>query len=364
VDLFENLFADRLSGMTRGIGREACRPEKDDSGQMLCRIVPEQVTNPVETGSRESFSPSMRLFIPRSRVDLSGDPPRPASLRGTIGQTSIPGKVDPKETPGIQFLLRDRRVEASEDFQNASLGLFREITASQPFGRHEIETAGSATREPQRLEPGAMNAEKPESARQAEAWKLPEILGGRCERAQEGSRLEIELAGAPLRRRQDLGRVLPSPQPGNGSLSRQEILGADEPGGNGVGSLDDVREDLEDLRDLGIGLAVGAELESRIEIASAKTRKDEKTAFPREIADVPRIEALLGLAGLQERTQNLVPGGLRHGQRGRPPSQIPWIPELGSILGERAILDRLFQRFLESFGGGVGACHGISVIRP
>jgi hypothetical protein len=90
------------------------------------------------------------------------------------------------------------------DFQNASFGSFREVAAPQACGRNEIETAGSAAGEPPRLKPGTMNAEKRGSARQAQAWKLPEILGGRYERAQKGSRSETELAGTPLRRRQDL----------------------------------------------------------------------------------------------------------------------------------------------------------------
>ncbi|HEY3570190.1 MAG TPA: hypothetical protein VGP73_19815 [Thermoanaerobaculia bacterium] len=274
ADFFEDLFTDRLSRTPRDIRRGACRSEKDDSGQALRRIVPEQVVNTLESSTREGVRPGMRLLVPGSRVDLGGDPPRTALLRGAIGQTDIPGELDPKEAPGIDLLSRDRGGDAPEDLQKAPLGAFREITTPQVLGRDWIETAGSAAREPPRMKPDPMNAKKRGPAGQAEAWKLPEILGGRCERAQRGSRSETELAGAPLRRRQDLRRILSSPQPGDGGLSIQEILGADEPGGNGVRSFNGVREDFEDLCDLGIGAAVRAELESRIKVAPAKTRKD------------------------------------------------------------------------------------------
>jgi hypothetical protein len=145
--------------MTWEIRRGARRSEKDDSGQMLCRIMPEQVANTVETGSRESVGPGLRFLVSRRRMDLRGDPPRTASFRGAIRQTSIPGQLNPKETPGIELLSRDRRGEASEDFQNASFGSFREVAAPQACGRNEIETAGSAAGEPPRLKPGTMNAE-------------------------------------------------------------------------------------------------------------------------------------------------------------------------------------------------------------
>lgn len=56
ADFFENLFVDRVPGMIGEILGRACRSKKDDSGQPLCRIMPEQVADTIETSSREGIS--------------------------------------------------------------------------------------------------------------------------------------------------------------------------------------------------------------------------------------------------------------------------------------------------------------------
>jgi hypothetical protein len=184
-DLVENLLIDRLSGDIREISGGPSRTEKNDSRQMLGWIVPEQIANAPKSSLGEGICPGLCLLVPRRGVNLGGDSPKAGSFDGTVRHSDVLLQLQLQQTTRVQFTLGDDRGEASEDFENASLGTFREVAAPQIRGGDEIEAADTAAREPPRSTSGAMDAEEHGSARQSNVRETPEIIRRRRERAQK-----------------------------------------------------------------------------------------------------------------------------------------------------------------------------------
>ena len=111
-----------------------------------------------------------------------------------------------------------------------------------------------------------MDSKQPRTADEDAAEEQPEIGRWRGERAQSS------LVGkwgctTPRGFKKDFP-VPPGPEPSRWSLSFQQILGTDEPGGNRIRRRNDPRKDLDDSCDLGIGVTARAKLKRRIEFVS------------------------------------------------------------------------------------------------